>query len=289
MAVARQLALDVRIAVVGHPIGWCDLERISLAGGFRTKRSHFSRDSKSRHSALLVPRIDGSFDVLVDAVSRIPGKGVIPRLGQRGTATDVHRFRFRVAHEIGHSFFYNRHARPPTRLLPFSKEEERFCDEFASALLIPPPDVASYPADTSSVFEIQKRYQVSVQAAAHSLARAHPTVFILGLLRYRHPRTGRIGDRVLWSHGPGFVPNEARLESIAVDKATAGCKASIVERLNLGALRGPYHVVAECPAARKLTVVIAAKDDRPYAGPPYPPGRASKLRASTHDTDAADR
>lgn len=262
--VARQLAIDTRVAIIGHSSGWCDLRRISLAGGFRTKRSPFQSGSESNHSALLVPRKDGSFDVLVDTVSRNRVDEIASASSERTyTATDTHRFRFRVAHEIGHSFFYDRRSRPPIRLLSFSRDEERFCDEFASALLVPPPDVASYTADTSSVFDIHKKYEVSVQAAAHSLARVHPGVSILGLLRYRHLRTGRVGDRVLWSHGPAFIPTEARLDSIAVDKAKDGCKVSIVETLNLGTLRGRYHVVAERPIGRKLTVVVATKAGRP--------------------------
>ncbi len=175
------------------------------------------------------------------------------------TASEVQRFRFRVAHEIGHSFFYDRHTRPPNRLLPFSKREEEFCDEFASALLVPPADVAGYAADPSNIFDIHHKYQVSVQAAAHALARSHPCVAILGMLCYEHPRTHRIGDRVLWSHGPEFVPREARFNSTTVAEARRNGKASGIEVLKLGTLRGRHHVVAECPLGRKLAVVVATK------------------------------
>ena len=255
---ARSLALQVRRSAIGNSSGWCDLTRLCIAGGFRTILSDFSDDERPTHSALLIPRIDGTFDIVVDPQPRVQSTRSTP-FPQAAIPTQAHRFRFRVAHEIGHSFFYNRTARPPSRLLPFSPAEEKFCDEFASALLVPPHDVRAYPADTTSVFDIHQEFQVSVQAAAHSLAHAYPEVSIIGLLHYRHVRTNREGDRVIWSHGPAFIPKEARLSSHAVDEARTGCRVATVETLSLGALQGVYRVIAHKLPGRSLTIVVAAR------------------------------
>ena len=267
VAEARTLALDLRTGVLGYSTGWCDLTKLCLEGAFRTKWADFTADRTSTHSALLVPRADGSFDIIVDPEPRRQGTEAALTTGM-ASVTRNHRFRFRVAHEIGHSFFYNRRLRPPRRRLPFSEAEEVFCDAFANALLVPPKDADEYVADTASVFDIHRKYEVSVEVAARALAHAHPDLSIFGLLRYRHARTKREGDRVVWSHGPVYIPREARLRSRAVDEARVGARAEAVEFLRLGALRGTYRVVAHRLPGRKLTVVVAARansHERPTA------------------------
>lgn len=55
------------------------------------------------------------------------------------------RERFTIAHEIGHSMFYDNNRRPPVRLVPGSMSpqsksfvrEEQLCNSFAAALLVP--------------------------------------------------------------------------------------------------------------------------------------------------------
>ena len=257
-SVAWSLASDIRNSVAGHSSGWCDLQTICLAGGFRTRWCDFSDDPHSSHSALLVPRTDGFFDVIVDPTPPIHASSPT-RTPYASMPTQAHRFRFRVAHEIGHSFFYDRVSRPPRRLLPFSPAEEAFCDEFASALLVPPTDACDYSADTESVFDIHEKFDVSVQAAAYALARAHPDVSIVGLLYYRHFRTQRTGDRVIWSHGPAYIPREARFRSRVVEEARDGQRVAAIETLNVGMLRGKHRVVAQGRRGRKLTVVVVMR------------------------------
>ena len=58
---------------------------------------------------------------------------------------DSDRLRFRVAHELAHTLFFNWSDNPPSRVSERTDEEERFCDEFAEALLaeserLPPSD-----------------------------------------------------------------------------------------------------------------------------------------------------
>jgi Zn-dependent peptidase ImmA (M78 family) len=73
-------------------------------------------------------------------------KGFILKL-PAGRATA--RYRFSIAHEIGHTFFYNVNASPPTRLLArgssglLSQKEEDICNAFAGELLMPREMVAA--------------------------------------------------------------------------------------------------------------------------------------------------
>jgi IrrE N-terminal-like domain len=47
------------------------------------------------------------------------------------------RWRFTLAHEIGHTFFFDSECSPPTRLSTWNPDEESICDIFAAALLMP--------------------------------------------------------------------------------------------------------------------------------------------------------
>lgn len=63
------------------------------------------------------------------------------------------RGRFSVAHELGHTFFYNLDDKPPRRLtnLPYPDEsEERLCNRFAAELLMPTNMVTSLYQELST-------------------------------------------------------------------------------------------------------------------------------------------
>ena len=79
--------------------GRCDLQAICRIGMFLPKRDD-RRFADSSHDALMVPRRDGVFVILVDPIPK-SGAMIAPDVGR-------HRNRFRIAHEIGHSFFYDR-------------------------------------------------------------------------------------------------------------------------------------------------------------------------------------
>src|ERR1700687_5339224 len=99
-----------------------------LGGGLRS----FSTEADDpSHSASLVPRARGwfPFEILFNA------------------AESWRRQRFSIAHELGHTFFYDRSMRPARRLPQrVSNREEQFCDVFAGELLAP---VATIPASPS--------------------------------------------------------------------------------------------------------------------------------------------
>jgi IrrE N-terminal-like domain len=90
-------------------------------------------------------------------------------------ATARHRLRFRVGHELGHTFFYERRkGQGPRRAWRWSSAEEEWCDEFARWLLVPASAARSLSATADSVFRLQRRFDISLEVAARALAGAHP-------------------------------------------------------------------------------------------------------------------
>jgi hypothetical protein len=75
--------------------------------------------------ALLVPLSPGGFAIMIDP-------DATPGPQQQADAVVLHDIR--VAHELGHTFFYSPGS-PPSRRRPPDIAEERFCDEFAAVLL----------------------------------------------------------------------------------------------------------------------------------------------------------
>ncbi|MCG2777905.1 MAG: ImmA/IrrE family metallo-endopeptidase [Desulfobacterales bacterium] len=81
--------------------------------------------------------------------------------------------RFTIAHEIGHTYFYDLEETPPSRypwLSSLDKSEEMICDLFASALLIPDNMITSrYQKENLFLHNLQKLsgdFQVSYSAMA---------------------------------------------------------------------------------------------------------------------------
>lgn len=110
------------------------------------------------------------FDIRVDP---------IPRRGWRNTPESIrpalsrHRFRFRVCHELGHTFFYERGPGGPRRSRPIGASEEAWCDEFARSLLVPRRAAEGAAVDASSPFDLQAQFDVSLELAARAFVSAH--------------------------------------------------------------------------------------------------------------------
>lgn len=109
--------------------GKLDPQALVNQAGWRLRTARL-RCGGSHIQALLVPLADGGFEVVIDDEPTPVEEDLIER-GQI-SVRDVRDFR--IAHELGHSFFYRRH-RPARRSRRPSAIEERFCDEFAWRLL----------------------------------------------------------------------------------------------------------------------------------------------------------
>jgi hypothetical protein len=110
------------------------------------------------------------------------------------------RHRFRVAHELGHTLFYDRSAGRPRRRVAVTRREEAFCDRFAQALLLPDGAVAKCAPSPGEVLRIQREYDVSLETCVRAFADMHGGVFF-GLLvskgakRPVRAATMGVGDR----------------------------------------------------------------------------------------------
>jgi hypothetical protein len=133
------------------------------------------RSAEGGLQALLLPCARGRFRLLVDSEPRGGWHSVEPALRDELAR---HRTRFRIAHELAHSFFYERVAEGPRRRVADSEQQERFCDEFARALLVPPEVPARLAASPEDIVHVHRVYDVSVEVAARVFARAWPTTAI---------------------------------------------------------------------------------------------------------------
>lgn len=166
-----------------------------IAGRFDLLEVDLAVD-RGGHEALMFPGVDGRLLIRVDARPKQPWATSCDGLREQ---TRRHRLRFRVAHEVAHSFFYDRDAHGARRRRRSTPAEERFCDHFASVLLLPPAAVHAMPATAESVLALHQRFDVSVETAARRLAEAQPTVDIaVGFWREREPCTAE-HVRLQWS------------------------------------------------------------------------------------------
>lgn len=86
-----------------------------------------------------------------------------------------HRRRFRIAHELGHIYFFDRRrGRGPRRKQPWTEGEEQWCDDFARSLLVPENVARALPGTADSVFDLQAQFDISLEVAARAVAATHP-------------------------------------------------------------------------------------------------------------------
>jgi hypothetical protein len=156
----------------------------------------------------------------------------------------LHRWRFSVAHELGHIFFFDRTGTPPRRLpVRASKEEERFCNQFAAELLIP-SHLTVAPDDLHDLIGLARQYRVSAQVAGIQLVRGDklPWKALIGLQWIGSPtRPESKALRVMWSvTSPGtFVPQWAKYRAgPALDVLNSSLAARGRDELKLGTIAG---------------------------------------------------
>ena len=173
---------------------------------------------------------------------------------------DVVRRRFSMAHEMGHTFFFNLDRRIPNRPYNYQgtdPEEERLCNSFAAEVLMPQEHfiVEAQAAGQGLVplMRLCDTYLVSLRAAAIRLTSVSAwDVAIVAWRRYGfRDATGRYRERkvrVTWSASPPgvFIPTRdsvADTSLIARAWKQGGYQLG-QEELRLGSLAGSYAV--EC-------------------------------------------
>jgi hypothetical protein len=174
---AVEIALEIRRQTLGladeQPL--VDLDAAARAGNFRISLADLGSD-RGGSEAMMFPDRCGALEIRVD-----------PR--PRGGWTDGNeplrqqvahqRARFRVAHEMAHSLFYERTGHSARRHRHWSQAEEDFCDRFAAALLVPPAAVRKLPSEAASIIALHQEFDVSVELAARAYATEHPDVAVV--------------------------------------------------------------------------------------------------------------
>lgn len=207
------LADAVRRATRADPRHRVSLARVLSAGRFRFRIADLAAAQGGRE-ALLLPMPGDQFAIVVDPTP-LGGWGHFSHSVQRVTA--LARVRFRLAHEIGHSFFYLRGCAEPTRLTaPGSANEETFCDRFAEALLIPRAVVRCTKPTPAEIFEVARTWGVSVEAAARAVSNGHPGRPAIAVF---HSRAGLVDwtRDLQWSNGLRITADAVHLPCAAAN------------------------------------------------------------------------
>jgi Zn-dependent peptidase ImmA (M78 family) len=153
--------------------------------------------------------------------------GFIIRLGKG--QTNIRR-RFGIAHEIGHTFFYNLEHNPPTKVLPKElsrllgeKKEEDICNAFARELLMPKELVKDYignlkDRNLSMIINLAAKYVVSPEVAARRLL-LDLSEFQTSIVLFRDPSLAR-GKTVWWFYGGRLRRYLRKEEKVILDLST---------------------------------------------------------------------
>jgi hypothetical protein len=115
--------------------GTLDIWRSMESFGWKVELRQL-RASEGGLQACLIPSEQGGFVVWVDDRPSPSEAASGEAGGKRGPNSPL--VRFRLAHELAHTFFYEA-GRPPTRRTPPDAAEEAFCDSFAALLLVEQP------------------------------------------------------------------------------------------------------------------------------------------------------
>lgn len=188
----RQLLLGAADAM--RPLR--DIRELCRLGRFRMRERRLG-GARGGLEAVLAPAEGDHFEIHVDPEPR----GGWDRVPAPARATlQRQRLRFRVAHEIAHSFFYERDGSVPRRRLAPSAQQEEFCDRFAAELLLPGAVVASAERSAPGLVDLATRYDVSLQMAARSFAGQWPSAIVALFVQ----RPGVLERQ--WSAGDGHLP-----------------------------------------------------------------------------------
>jgi hypothetical protein len=165
---AAEIAWSIRVRVLGEP-GHCrqtDVAALAAAAGVEIRETDLASVAGGSE-ALLIPLPRNGFRIAVDPT---PRGGWDNRDSSSRRDVRRQRIRFRVAHELGHTLFYQRTpGELPWRNHGRSELEEAFCDRFARGLLIPDGAVRRCRR-ISGLLRIQHEHDVSLEVAVRALA-----------------------------------------------------------------------------------------------------------------------
>lgn len=203
----------------------------------------------------------GGFLIKVNSKPSAPSWG-----GERYQGRPSGRFQnFSIAHEIGHTFFYDTSLAIPSR--PYndvgSLPEERLCDIFAAELLMPEEKfkddakrvLNKYEYPITGIIELSNLYKVSLRALVirlfelKALDRSrHAIIMWNWSLNPNKPRESKRKLRVEWSE-PSTFPYIPKHDSTPVDSVfgQAALNKNVVSenaRIRIGSLRGNYLIEA---------------------------------------------
>jgi len=142
---ASRLAVRVRESMGMGASDPVDIEAMVLELGWQVQKRHLDADWGGVQ-ALMAPAASGFLFVVDPRPS--------PSCPSRSLNVDAEvleraLFCRRLAHELGHVFFYDT-GRPARRLLRHSEAEEKYCDAFAAALLLPSQEPDSWVAPSAA-------------------------------------------------------------------------------------------------------------------------------------------
>ncbi len=171
------------------------------------------------------------------------------------------RQRFALAHELGHSLFFNSDEPRPYR--PYSRDEssdheERLCDVFAGEILLPEGSLKehirrAHEPGVDTLLRLARVFDVSAWCLAIRIAELRLWKAAAISWTPDHNDTISIPSgsvvpklRVAWSAAPKgyFVPNgdSAQSSSVIYSCYVSGDRYAGEEVMSLGSLRGNYHM-----------------------------------------------
>jgi hypothetical protein len=169
-----ELARAVRRATDQSLTSAVDFGALCKLARARTIQVHLG-GANGGQEAMLTPLPEDRFGIAVDPTPR-GGWRKIP-VHQRKELRR-HRFRFRVGHELGHTFFYARGGDKPRRHLFDSPAQEEFCDTFSRELLVPARAARRAAPSPQGLMRLRKAHDVSLELAARALSAAQPDLTV---------------------------------------------------------------------------------------------------------------
>lgn len=175
---AFALAAALRAATHTREGQPADIVGLVEAFGWRHRYQHLTASADGT-CALLVPSARSGFLLVVDpdlAMSeawQVAGLGAADRRATVSSMID-----FRLAHELAHTFFYDR-AFPPRRLLPQASREEAFCDMVARALLVPRAAEWSH-LSAAALVEVARSSKTALEVLCGAVVDAGRGITIMG-------------------------------------------------------------------------------------------------------------